>query len=362
MPPFTSASLLTAWTASPFGLLLVAIVLLPYVWWLLRARAAGVRWPGWRVALYLVGGVGTLAYAVCGPLEVYRTQLFWVAALQVGIVTSVTPVGLALGDPVRLARAGSGDDHLLGRVLRGRVARLLMFPAVSSVLAMGSLMLLFFTPYFQASTTSTLVADLLEVHLLVVGLLFVVPILVDDLLPPWATPGVRALLAIGDGLLDAVPGLFVLTAPSLLAPDFPGYRLAAPADLSPIFDQQLGGGTLIAVAEAVGLPIIGVVFVNWMRSDEREARAIDAQLDAQLDAQPDAPPDAPLEIRHHPEPDPQPDPHLDPHPDRADGPLTSPSPAEPDPSAQQRPVLWWENDPRFEGRFPRRGSEGPPPR
>ncbi|MEP6796941.1 MAG: cytochrome c oxidase assembly protein, partial [Lapillicoccus sp.] len=272
MSTFTPGSLLTAWTADPFGLVLVAIVLVPYGWWLVRARAAGVRWPRWRVAAYLGVGVGTLAYAVCGPLAVYRTDLFWVAALQVGLITSVTPVGLALGDPLRLARAGGGDDHWLGRLLTGRAGRLLIFPAVSSVLATGSLMLLFFTPYFEASTTSTLVVDLLEVHLLVVGLLFVVPILVDDLLPAWATPGVRVLLAIGDGLLDAVPGLFVLTAPALLAPSFPGYRLAH-ADLSPIFDQQLGGGTLIGVAEAVGLPVIGVVLVNWMHSDEREARA-----------------------------------------------------------------------------------------
>ena len=312
---FQPSDLLTAWTASPLGLALLVLVAGPYAVWWRRARRAAVTWPAWRSGLFLFVGVGTLAYAVCGPLAVYRTSLFWVGALQVGVLSSVTPVGLALGDPLGLMRAAHGStEPWLVRALHGRVARTLMFPAVSSLLAVGSLVLVFFTPWFELSTRSLAVEALLDVQLLVLGLLFVLPILVDELLPPWATPGVRTLLAFADGLLDAIPGILVMTAPTLLAPGFPGFA-GRTGDPTPIFDQRLGGGAMLLVAEAVGLPIILAVFIEWMGADAREARAIDAQLDAAAT--------------------------------EADASSTSVPGA-------TAPVLWWESDPRFEGRYRRR--------
>ena len=316
---FQPSDLLTAWTASPVGLALLVLVASPYAVWWRRVRRAGVSWPAWRSALFLVFGVGTLAYAVCGPLAVYRTSLFWVGALQVGVLSSVTPVGLALGDPLGLMRAAHGSTQpWLVRALQGRVARALMFPAVSSVLAVGSLVLVFFTPWFELSTRSVAVEALLDVQLLVLGLLFVLPILVDELLPPWATPGVRTLLAFADGLLDAIPGILVMTAPTLLAPGFPGFA-GRTGDPTPIFDQRLGGGAMLLVAEAVGLPIILAVFIEWMGADAREARVIDAELDARLGA--------------------------------ATAEVDATSTSVPGATA---PVLWWESDPRFEGRYRRR--------
>ena len=45
--------------------------------------------------------------------------------------------------------------------------------------------------------------------------------------------------------------------------------------LDPLLGQKLGGGALLAVAESVGLRIIAAVFLDWVRSDERDARASD---------------------------------------------------------------------------------------
>jgi cytochrome c oxidase assembly factor CtaG len=278
----TVTELLTDWTASPVGLTFVAAVTLPYAAALLRARRAGLAWPRWRTALYAVAGVGTLAYAVCGPLAVHRESVFWMAALQVGVLASLTPVGLALGDPVTLLRLLHPDGrHWLLRFLGGRVVRVLMFPAVGTMLAVGIQIAVFFTPWFQASTQSATVRTGLDVVLVGSGLLFVLPLMVEELLPAWATPGVRTLLAFVDGLADAIPGILVMTSSTLLVPHFPGWVGVRASDaLEPGLDQRLGGGALLAVAESVGLPVIAAVFLEWVRSDEREARAVDAAEDA----------------------------------------------------------------------------------
>lgn len=159
-----------------------------------------------------------------------------------------------------------------------------MFPAVGTVLAVGTLIVVFFTPWFELTTQSAPARWLLDAVLLGTGLLFVLPLMVDELLPKWATPGVRTLLAFVDGLADAIPGILVMTSGALLTPHFPGWALASLHTVEPGLDQRLGGGALLVVAESVGLPVIGAVFLEWVRSDERDAKRIDAAIDAVHDA------------------------------------------------------------------------------
>jgi putative copper resistance protein D len=334
VPVLTPSSLITDWTASPVGLALLILVTAPYAVAVVRARAAGVAWPWRRPAFYLVAGVGSLAYAVCGPLAVHRTEVFWIACLQVGVLASLTPVGLALGDPVGLVRArtravGAARMPLMLRVVEGRLARVLTFPAVSSCLAVGTVLLVMLTPWFEQTMRSATSAALLYVVLLGSGLLFVLPLLTDDLLPRWATPPVRTFLAFIDGLLDAIPGIVVMTSSVLLAPTFPGFA-SGTSGLTPSMDQRLGGGAMLAVAEAVGLPVIGAVFVEWIRSDEREAREVDARLDAES-SRTTASPASPTGATATTVP-------------------TVPTGGEASPELAA-PGLWWEQDPRLAPRF-----------
>lgn len=309
--------LLTSWTPWWPGLVAVLVVTVPYLVWWRRARSIGHSWPWWRAAVYLLLGAGTLAYAVCGPLQVHRADLFWVSALQIAVLACVTPVGLALGEPLRLHHLARGrPDEVARQTTPLRLLlRVLMFPGVSSIIAVGSLMAVFFSPYFEASLRSTWVEAVLVVHLVGTGLLVVLPLLVGELLPRWATPGIRALIAFGDGLLDAIPGIALMTTTSLVAPGFPGFagRTSGP---DPLMDQRIGGGLLLTVAELVGLPLLAAVLVEWMRADDREARETDTRLDAAARAS-------------RSEPMAGPDSLIDPTPSTG---------------------LWWESDPRFSRR------------
>ena len=95
-------------------------------------------------------------------------------------------------------------------------------------------------------------------------------------------------------LVDSVPGIVLWLGTRLLAPD---YYLAVgrPWGRSPLDDQKFGGVMLWAIGEVVGLPLLIVVVVQWMRADAREAARIDAELDrAELDRAARDGPDHPL--------------------------------------------------------------------
>lgn len=308
----TGADFVTGWSVGAVALVAVLVLLVPYLLvWVRARRTSGQQGPAsvGRLLLYLTAGVGTFVYAVLGPLQTYRTQLYWVAALQVAVLAYITPLGLALGDPLRVAAGARGKPTSTPRLLRSLPARLVMFPAVSSLLAIGSVLVVFLTPYLEASMRTGAVEVLLVVQLVGTGSVFVVPLVTEELLPQWASPGVRVVIAFVDGLLDAIPGIVVMTSAALLAPGFPGFQADGHGLGDPHFDQQLAGGLLLAVSEVVGLPLIGVVFLEWMRSDEQAAAAADAVLD------------------------------------------TPPNPASADSAAPGQSTLWWEGDPRFRGRF-----------
>lgn len=281
--PFEISSWLTAWRFDPVGIVLALLLLGGYSWMLLAARRRGVRWPWWRVAAYLVIGVGMLVYVTCGAVGVYRQTFLWMFAAQVAVIGTVVPMGLALGDPLRLLSAALGpDDSRIDRAVRSRPVRMVTFPLVSFLLDIAGILAIFFTPYGEHAVRSELIGTVLILQLLIVGLLFVLPTLADGLLPEWATPPVRTFLAFLDGVADAFPGILVMTANSMLLPNFPGFSHAADAlrgGLSHTMDQKYAGGALLAVAESVGVPMLAAVFIEWMRSDAAEARATDAELD-----------------------------------------------------------------------------------
>lgn len=279
MPTTSVGEFVTTWVADPTGLVLLVVAIGGYLIAILRAGRQGVRWPARRSVAYAGLAVLPLAIAGCGPLAAFRTQALWTATTRLAVLSAVVPVGVALADPVGLARAGLGPRGRarLERALHGRVARVVTFPLVASLLAIGTLMVILTTGYLAAALRSTAVDALMVSQVLITGLLFIVPLVAEDLLPGWASPGVRMLLGFIDGLLDAVPGLLVMVAPVPLVAGIPGLLDGTHLDAG--FDQQLAGGLLVAVAEVVGLPVIGVLFVQWMRADAAAAREIDAILD-----------------------------------------------------------------------------------
>ncbi|MEU9993391.1 cytochrome c oxidase assembly protein [Streptomyces sp. NPDC048045] len=284
LPELTAGRLLSSWQLDVPALLLVVVLGALYGWGVVRLRRRGEPWPPARTAVFVVLGLGALVVATMSSLAVYDHVLFWPAAVQNILLDLVAPLGLALGDPLRLAVEALPTDasHRVQRVISGRVVRVLTFPLISTAVVLATEMTVYFTPYFATALRVGWLHELMYLHLLVAGCLVVVPVLThEEALPSWCTHPVRAGLVFLDGIVDAVPGVVVMTHGTLIAGAW--YLDHAPSWSPGVqHDQQLGGGAMISIAELVALPFILALLFQWARAERSQTAELDRRLDREL--------------------------------------------------------------------------------
>ena len=227
-----------------------------YAWgWRRASRRDG--WRIWRGLVFFVLAIG-------GTVAVTMVDLpdqLWAVSVRLTLLIALVPVAYGLGDPVGLARAaGTGG---VDRLLRTAPARVLTFPLVSAALANVWLFVVFFSPLLGHVGRSAFAMSLVELATLVVGLLVALPMLGVDMVPEWCTDPVRLMLAFVDGLVDAIPGIAVMSASGT----FGGFY--------PAGSGRVAGQAMLAVAEVVALPIFFIIFFRWAVGEVRRDRAED---------------------------------------------------------------------------------------
>lgn len=191
---------------------------------------------------------------------------------------ALVPVGLALGDPVALARVTLPDRGraALDRALAGPVVRVLTFPVVAAVLASVFLTAVFFSPVLREALLHASAMNALYLAALLVGCMAALPMLGAEILPEWCTEPFRLLLAFVDGLVDVVPGVLAMTTRQPLAGGWFTDRVG-----DPNWDVHTAGALMLALSEVVALPIFFIVFFRWAARegalDGPEATAVPGQ-------------------------------------------------------------------------------------
>lgn len=259
LPPYTLARAFDSWTFDPTIAIVLAILA---GWYLLGVRRAQARggWPWWRVACFVVLGLGGAVVCTMSSLAVYDHTHLWALAVQLTLLVALVPVALALGDPVGLARTALGDRGRgrLDRALAGPVVRVLTFPVVAALLATTFMVVVFFSGVLLAALRHGAAMNGLYLAALVVGCLAALPMLGAEILPDWCTEPIRLLFAFVDGLFDAIPGVLVMTT---------GHRLAdgwfAGRSDDPNWDVHTAGAAMLALSELVALPLFFIVFFRW---------------------------------------------------------------------------------------------------
>ena len=260
VPPLMSQQWFTSWTLDPFWTAAVAVAAFGYV--VISRRIAS--WPLARTIAFLVGLASVLVVKSCF-LAVYAHTVFWVLAVQDVLLLTLVPVPLVLGRPGELLRAALPGARRLRRSI----------PAmVGSLIAMATLLSLYLSGWDQARLERPWLFALTDLILLLAGGAFLGPLLSEGS----SSHGIRVLVALVDGLLDAMPGLAVLGTHSVIARSW--YDAQA-RTWGPTLarDQYIGGSAMIALSELVGLPVLLILLVQWVRADAREATHVDARLD-----------------------------------------------------------------------------------
>jgi len=244
---------------------LVVILLIGYLALVRRATRRGAGWPWWRTAIFGVLGMGSVLGATL-PLSGAEHRHLWAVAVSMVLLLSICPAMIALGDPIGLLRRALGErgNARLERLLQGPVVRALTFPITAAVLASAVLGGVFFSPVLGAAVRHSWAMDLTDLVMLMVGLLAALPMLGAEILPAWMSDPVKLLFAFFDGILDAVPGILVMTTHAKLAG---GYFAGKASDAN--WDAHVAGAAMLALTEVVALPMFFVVFFRWALNETR---------------------------------------------------------------------------------------------
>jgi putative copper resistance protein D len=280
LPPFTSGRFISTWHFDPWVTAALVVMTASYLAGMRAAGRRGIRWSRAKLAWFLSLGVAVVVIATMSSLAVYSRVLMWPMALQVSLLLTIVPVGIGLGDPLGLVSAALSEAGTTRwrAALHNPVVRFLTFPAVAPILAIVTQFVIFWSGYIGASQHHGWVLHLLQLQLVVTGCLFALPLLGLEALPAWCTQPIRMTFAAIDGLLDAVPGIALMTTKSLAAG---GYYASVTRAWGPTrsWDQTIAGGLLLTVAEVVAVPFIAILYVAWIREDATRAKEIDRQLD-----------------------------------------------------------------------------------
>ena len=283
-PPSASVLLLD-WHADPMILPPLLLVAGAYLLGVRVLSERGDRWPVARTASFLAG-LAVVAWATVGGLAAYDETSFTVHAFQHMLLAVVAPLPLALGAPVTLAlrtlpgTTRRGVRGLLNRLLHSRVAHVAANPLVTLAVFVANPFVLYFSGLYEATLRSDLLHAWIHVHFLVVGCAFFWPLLGLDPVPGRVAPPFRLLAVFAALPFHAFLGVALMSSS---APVAGTYYLELAAALEwygdPLGDTQTGGAVMWAFGDLVGLAVASVLFVQWLRDDDREARRTDRAAD-----------------------------------------------------------------------------------
>lgn len=278
--PFTPLRLLTAWTLEPVLLGVILVVGGFYMYGVHRLHQRGDHWSKGRTFAFCGLGLGSAVIATQSALGTYDTVLLSVHMAQHMILSMLTPLACAIGAPVTLAlrTLPAKPRSWLLTVLHSRLAKVLCFPLVGFTLFVLSPWALYFSSWYEATLRSPALHDLLHLHFILVGALFFWPLLGLDPVPGRVIYPFRLMLTFLTLPFHAFLGITIMSSTRLIAEDwYTSFGRSWPP--SPLRDQYIAGGLLWGSGDLVGLFFFGVLFVQWVKQSQREARREDRRLD-----------------------------------------------------------------------------------
>lgn len=280
LPPFELSRIFTEWGIDPFLNVLTVWVTGAYLYgvWVLRSR--GDSWPPARTLSFVGVGMGSFYFVTSSGLAAYDTALLSVHMVQHMALSMLVPLALALGAPVTLALRvlPHRPRSWLLTVLHSWPVKVLSFPPLAFGLFVLSPWLLYFSSWYDASLRSSYVHEMMHVHLVLVGSLFLWPLVGVDPVPGRVAYPFRMALMVLTLPFHAFLGVTIMGQEELIAGD---WYTSLPMEWLPpaAEDQHLAGGILWGTGDVVGVTFFLVLFVQWVRSSMREAEREDRRLD-----------------------------------------------------------------------------------
>ena len=287
----TVERLLWGWEPTGVALAVVGLGFALYVKGLLVLRHRGDAWPVGRTISWMIG-LALIAWAGIGGLSQYAHVLFSAHMVSHMVLSMVAPIFLVLAAPVTLALRTLPGPRQPGEVsprgmlvafLHSRFARVVTHPLVGPALFVGSLFALYFSPAFGYLMDSHWGHAAMQLHFIAVGTLFFYVLVGVDPSPRSLQPLVRFGLLLVTIPFHAFFAIAVMSSSTVIAESY-WNAIDRPFRTDLLADQYLGGGISWAMGEVPLVLVLGALFVQWIRSDRREALRLDRAADRDDDA------------------------------------------------------------------------------
>ncbi|MGN8244262.1 cytochrome c oxidase assembly protein [Cellulomonas soli] len=269
-----------------------------YVRWVRRLRRRGDTWP-WLRTVSALTGLAIFFWTTSGGPSLYGHVLFSAHMVQHMVLAMVVPIFIALSAPVTLALRALPvrSTRLRGDVSRGprewiltvvhsHVGTFLAHPLVAAINFAGSMVLFYYTDFFEWSLRSPVGHLAMIVHFSAAGYLFANALVGIDPGPTRLGYPQRLLLLFATMAFHAFFGVALVSGEALLVADWFGL-MGRPWGATAIDDQHTGGAITWGIGELPTLALaVGVAFA-WSREDDRVARRRDRKVDREGDVEMD---------------------------------------------------------------------------
>ena len=289
--PLVSSSWFTVWRIDWLWAAIIVFLLSFYLWAFITLRRRGDQASVLRLISWIVGLVA-LFYVTSGAPAVYGKIQFSVHMIDHMSLTMIVPIFLVLGMPVTLALKvlPSRTDGTRGArewilwLVHSRYSKVITHPIFAAVNFAGSIIIFYFTPILEPAMRYHAGHELMIVHFLLTGYLFVLSHIDADPIPFRFNYPFRLLILLATVAFHAFFGVALMGMETLLAGDWFG-NMGRTWGGSALEDQVVGAGIMWAIGEVPTLVIAIAVMVSWSRSDDREKKRVDRQADRDGDAE-----------------------------------------------------------------------------
>jgi putative copper resistance protein D len=269
------------------GLLIFATAL--YIRGVVALARRGDRWPVGRTISFAIG-ISLLDYATSGGVGLYAHFSFQYHMIAHMILSMIAPIAIVLSAPITLALRTlpigreKGERGLRGALLAAlssRATGVWTHPIVALAIFDGSLFALYFTPLFGELMSGHFGHMIMDLHFIAAGLLFFHVIVGIDPNPRKIHHLVRVVILLAAMSIHAFFSVALMSANNLIDGGY--YQLLErPWATDLLSDQKAGAAIGWAMGEIPIVIALIATFIQWVRSDAREAKRADRRSKVDL--------------------------------------------------------------------------------
>ena len=269
------------------GILIFATAL--YIRGVVALARRGDKWPVGRTISFAIG-ISLLDYATSGGVGLYAHFSFQYHMIAHMILSMIAPIAIVLSAPITLALRTlpigreKGERGLRGALLAAlssRATGVWTHPILALAIFDGSLFALYFTPLFGELMSGHFGHMIMDLHFIAAGLLFFHVIVGIDPNPRKVHHLVRVVMLLAAMSIHAFFSVALMSANNLIDGGY--YQLLVrPWATDLLSDQKSGAAIGWAMGEIPIVIALIATFIQWVRSDAREAKRADRRSKVDL--------------------------------------------------------------------------------